>query len=695
MNIWNSIPFMRLLIAFLSGILLSINFHEVNRIHWLCIPACLLIAFLFSKQFKNNFSYQYLRGIPLLLFLLFAGIQITDLHREINYPGHFSKQTGSAYVLKIAEPPKHKEKTLKATAEVIAVKVGKKWFQTTGKLLVYLKKDTRSIQLQYGDIIVSKSKIVDCPPPKNPFEFNYKKYLSFHQIYQQTYLTDQNWIETNRNEANTLLALSYRIRNYLLKIISDAGVKDDEYAIGTALILGYEDHLSTEVIGAFAATGALHVLSVSGLHVGIVFLVINFFLKFLGESNKARIIIFFISISALWLYALITGMSPSVWRAAAMFSLISLGKLLRRDVNTFNIIACSAFLLLCINPFMITEVGFQLSYLAVIGIVGIYPMLYESYFVKNKWLEKIWAVTCISIAAQLITFPLGLLYFHQFPNYFIVSNLVIIPISTLILYAGIVLLVFSKIPGIGMIAGKILYFLLWLLKETVDYFENLPFAIIDEISITTPDTFMIYGILIAVFIYLKQKKLVYLHAALAITLVFTGLQILEKIEQQKQQKIVIYAVNKHHATDFINGNQSVLIADKLLLNDKDKMRFHLLPNKINHGIKFSQHLSSDLNMAISSPIIAQKGNYLIFKDKIVINTAMQVISFKELNYLPSIVLLNKMNVKKFDELFKLFPSSAYICDGSISSSFFKKIRQEHPHLNIRSVLDEGAITIDI
>lgn len=695
MNIWNSIPFMRLLIAFLSGILLSINFHEVNRIHWLCIPACLLIAFLFSKQFKNNFSYQYLRGIPLLLFLLFAGIQITDLHREINYPGHFSKQTGSTYLLKIAEPPKHKEKTLKATAEVIAVKAGKKWFQTTGKLLVYLKKDTRSIHLQYGDIIVSKSKIVDCPPSKNPFEFNYKKYLSFHQIYQQTYLTDQNWIETNRNEANTLLALSYRIRNYLLKIIADAGVKDDEYAIGTALILGYEDHLSTEVIGAFAATGALHVLSVSGLHVGIVFLVINFFLKFLGESNKARITIFLISISALWLYALITGMSPSVWRAAAMFSLISLGKLLRRDVNTFNIIACSAFLLLCINPFMITEVGFQLSYLAVIGIVGIYPMLYESYFVKNKWLEKIWAVTCISIAAQLITFPLGLLYFHQFPNYFIVSNLVIIPISTLILYAGIVLLVFSKIPAIGMIAGKILYFLLWLLKETVDYFENLPFAIIDEISITTPDTFMIYGILIAVFIYLKQKKLVYLHAALAITLVFTGLQILEKIEQQKQQKIVIYAVNKHHAIDFINGNQSVLIADKLLLNDKDKMRFHLLPNKINHGIKFSQHLSSDLNMAISSPIIAQKGNYLIFKDKIVFNTAMQVISFKELSYLPSIVLLNKMNVKKFDELFKLFPSSAYICDGSISSSFFKKIRQEHPHLNIRSVLDEGAITIDI
>jgi hypothetical protein len=223
-----------------------------------------------------------------------------------------------------------------------------------------------------------------------------------------------------------------------------------------------------------------------------------------------------------------------------------------------------------------------------------------------------------------------------------------------------------------MIAGKILYFLLWLLKETVDYFENLPFAIIDEISITTPDTFMIYGILIAVFIYLKQKKFVYLHAALAITLVFTGLQILEKIEQQKQQKIVIYAVNKHHAIDFINGNQSVLIADKLLLNDKDKMRFHLLPNKVNHGIKFTRQLSSDLNMTISSPIIAQKGNYLIFKDKVVINTAMQVISFKELNYLPSIVLLNKMNIKKFDGLFKLFPSSAYICDGSISSSFFKK-----------------------
>jgi competence protein ComEC len=694
MNIWNNIPFARFLIAFLAGIIAAINVPILSTFNATLLLVPFFLYYLFYKKYKLNYKLRYFKGIPIILFFILFGMKLVMLHTQILYANHFSKTSQEYFLVKIAEPPKNKANTLKIIGEVVQVKSQNVWTKTTGKLLIYIAKDANAINLNYGDILLCKAKIATTPPPKNPFEFNYKKYLAFHQINHQTYLNSRNWLKTGEQDYNKIMAFSYELRNYLLRIISNSKIAGDEYAIGSALILGYEDDLSNQIISTFAATGALHVLSVSGLHVGIIFLVINFLLKFLGESKTARISALIISLIGLWIYALITGLSPSVWRAAAMFSLISIGKFYKKDVSTFNIVACSAFILLCINPFMITEVGFQLSYLAVIGIVSLHQKFYSLITVKNKVLDNVWSITSVSFAAQLVTFPLGLLYFHQFPNYFLFSNLIVIPLSTLILYGGILLLAVAKIPIAGAFIANLLNLLLWLLKNTVALFEHLPYAIVEGISISTFETFIIYGILILVYCFWLYRKMIYIQLSLALGILFCSFQITEKVAQKRQEKIVIYAINKHFAVDFISGEHNVFIADSVLINDKDKLRFHLLPNWINLGVSHTNSFKVENNIDLSNRFMRSQGNYLFYKNKTILCCVKEMPSLKTLIYKPQIVLLNINNKLKFNAFFKLFPKATYICDGTISPLFYQKLKNKNPNIIMKSVLQEGAIIIE-
>jgi competence protein ComEC len=695
MNPWNGIPFVRILIAQLIGILLAINIPAVADYNWFVILFSMLFIHIAIMKIKTSYQFRFLKGIPLILFFIIAGILLVKMHTEIQFKTHFSKTNAQHYLIKITDSPQKKSNSVKIVGKVLAVKSKGQWQASTGNLLVYISKTKQATQLNYGDVIICNSKVMETPAPKNPGEFNYKKYLAFHQIYHQTYLSSHNWAFTGKNESNQVLKYSYKIRNYFLKTLADANLTGDEFAIGSALIFGYEDNLSNEVIGSFAATGALHVLSVSGLHVGIVFLILTFFLKFLGNSKRARITALLISLAGLWLYALISGMSPSVWRAATMFSLITLGKFYKKDISTINVIGCSAFILLCINPYMITEVGFQLSYLAVIGIVTIHPVLYALVSVKNKILDQVWTISCVSLSAQLITFPLGLLYFHQFPNYFIFSNLFVIPLSTIILYGGVLLLAVAKIPVAGFFVAKLLSFLLWLLKSTVTLFENMPYAIIDGISITSFEAILIYAILLTLWHYWNEKKYISLNLSLLLCIIFCAFQINEKLNQKTQEKIIFYAINKHAAVDFISGNQHVLLADSSLLSNADKMRFHIVPNLNQLGIDKASCYNFKEGISLKNKMINGNENYVIFKHKILLNTVFEDVKIKQLIYIPDIVLINQHNLSNLKLFCQLYPNAKYICDGTISTYLYKKLVVRYKQINIRSVLNEGAITIEV
>jgi competence protein ComEC len=220
MNVWNSLPFVRLLISFVAGIILGIQFPSFLNISWLVFCFPLLAYIVIANKYASNYQFRFIKGIPIIIFFLLFGIKLVQLRTEIYYENHFSKKVEDIYLVKIAEPPKKKLNTFKIIGEVIEVRHQKKWVPTKGKLLIYIAKDSVSNQLRYGDIILCKSKITGTPAPKNPFEFNYKKYLGFHQIYHQAYLTSQHWIKTGKSQTNTMLALSYQLRDYLLHLIA-------------------------------------------------------------------------------------------------------------------------------------------------------------------------------------------------------------------------------------------------------------------------------------------------------------------------------------------------------------------------------------------------------------------------------------------------------------------------------------------
>src|SRR5690606_8261806 len=239
--------------------------------------------------------------------------------------------------------------------------------------------------------------------------------------------------------------------------------------------------------------------AVRGLHVGVIYALFILILKPLRlKKEKARLYLLFV-ILVIWLYAFLTGLSPSVVRAATMFSLMTLGQMRERPPSIYNILAFSAMLLLTYNPDVIFEVGFQLSYLAVLGIVMIQPLILNLWLPRNKVLEYIWQLTSVSLAAQLVTFPLSTFYFHVFPTYFLLGNLLILPLAFIIMQVGVPLMIFGWIPGFGDVLGWVLSWLIWLQNWIAEFIRLIPGGKLDRLTMGFSGMILVWGMLLIAF----------------------------------------------------------------------------------------------------------------------------------------------------------------------------------------------------
>jgi competence protein ComEC len=287
-----------------------------------------------------------------------------------------------------------------------------------------------------------------------------------------------------------------------------------------------------------------------------------------------------------------------------MFTLLIIGKSLNRYTNIYNTLAASMLFLLIWNPFFILDVGFQLSYLAVLGIVSMQVGIYNLWKPQSKLLDKIWTITSVSIAAQMSTFPLGLLYFHQFPNYFLISNLIVIPLSTLLLYIGMAVCAVFKIKWLVAAMCKLLTVALWLLNSAVSYFEKLPNAVIQGIGLTNLEAALIYAFLLSAFLFLKLQHIRFLKITLlSIILLVLVIGYYQTI-QQTQKKMIVYHIKKHSALDFIDGNTNYFFSDSALLWNKSSLGFHVKQNWWNSGIN-KTYASSTKVLAMG----AEAGNF--------------------------------------------------------------------------------------
>ncbi len=333
-----------------------------------------------------------------------------------------------------------------------------------------------------------------------------------------------------------------------------AVVDPQAQGIALALVLGVKDQLADQVRQAYSRAGAMHVLAVSGLHIGIVYGVIAFLLSFLQRSQRGRLLHALACVATLWLFALITGGSVSVMRAATMFTCVIVAQASQRRANIFNTLALSAFLLLLINPYYLLSVGFQLSYLAVLGIVYLQPRIYGLVECRFWLADKLWALTAVSIAAQLATLPISLYYFHQFPTYFWLANIVVIPAAFIILSLGLLTIaVGTLIPVLLPIVGKLLEMVISGVNTLIYGLEHLPLSYVDRLYVDVPQVLLLYCTLFTGALLFHYRRFFYLVLTCGCLIAFTGLRVYHHWSQQQRQTITFYQVNKESHVDFTSG----------------------------------------------------------------------------------------------------------------------------------------------
>ena len=455
-----------------------------------------------------------------------------------------------------------------------------------------------------------------------------------------------------------------------------------------------------EVKQAYATAGAMHVLAVSGLHVGIIFLILNTLLSIFDTSKKGRVVKAIILLIGLWSYALITGLSPSVLRAATMFSFVIMGTVLNRKSSIYNTLAASAFFLLLINPKLLFEVGFQLSYIAVIGIVYLQPLIYKRIYTRWWLLDKIWAITAVSIAAQIATLPLILYYFNQFPVYFMLSNLIVIPSAVVILSLGILLFITSPIPPISESVGWVLNKFIEGLNFGIKEIEVLPNALIEGLSISILECVALYIIIILFIRGLKFRKLKIINYAFFLMLIFIVNDLIEDVALANSKGMIVYHINKNQAIDFIDGTSNVFLANSSLIKDKQKQSFHIKSNWSFldlHSVKYRPTDASILNETLMDSSLQLVDTYSQFHTikmvRIDNKFTLQALDNKvNVDY----VLISSNSKTKLKDLYSMFNFKSVIVDGSNSKWNRNRVEAEAENLHIPIYnTDKGAYDLKI
>lgn len=469
------------------GIVIS-YFYSPPYLLSLSITAILLvllvILFLLAR---NRFTQTIWFGVMAYLLMLFIGILSVTFHNQKNFPDHYSKLLSNKEeptknvvfrIREVLKPGTYNDKYIIDILEVNNEVV-------SGKSLLNIKKDSVAAALKVDEIILSNFPFETLKAPLNPHQFNYKKYLEKQYIYHQVFAENKYLVKIS-SHSHTFFGFANNVREHINLKLKNYPFSKEELAVINALLLGQRQDISSEVYNNYINAGAVHILAVSGLHVGIVLIILSVILKPLNRFKHGKLLKTILMVSCLWSFALIAGLSASVTRAVTMFSIVAIAMNLKRPTNIYNTLAISIFAILLFKPLFLFDVGFQLSYLAVFSIVAIDPRLYELWKPKNWLLDKYWHTLTVTLSAQLGIIPISLYYFNQFPSLFFLSNLVIIPVLGIVLGLGILVILLATtnlLPHIlaeiyGVIISSMNVFVSWVSKQEWFILKDIAFNLL-------------------------------------------------------------------------------------------------------------------------------------------------------------------------------------------------------------------------
>lgn len=620
MSDWSKYPFVRILIPFALGVWFCVNLPSLQLAPMTVVfVAFALLAMAALTAFVlKSYRFNWVFGTIMACYLVMAGYALTRVHESETSKDYFRnfETDASCYVARIYDDPVEKANSIRAVLS-LEYQFGDSLPSraVTGKVMAYFSKTDSAFALHYGDLVAIPTPIRELQPPLNPEEFDYRTYLLRKGITGQTYLKDEDWIDLEVNNANPLYAFSYRFRNTLLSSLHRSGLNDDEFAVASAILLGYDDKLADEVRKSYVAAGSMHILCVSGMHVGIIYLLANLLLGFLNRKKWQKTLKQVLLLALIWFYALIAGLSPSILRASLMISFVIIGEVIHRKGFVINSIAASAFILLCINPNNLFEIGFQLSYAAVIGIVVLQRPIYSWFVIKNKLLDKIWNVTAVALSAQIATIPFTLFYFNQFTTYFWLSNLFMTPISFIVVISGMVLLLVSWIPYVNVLVGYLVWGSVYVMNAIVSWIERLPFSIVKGLYVSEFEFSMLLLAFIMLLLCVALKKWRMFIGVLS-ALLLMMLSVTVRLYQSDSQKgMTVFSLRGHTAVDFVMGREHLLLADSALMYDESAVDYSL------KGTWTKRHLSSHpetirLNEDFVGDYLCKKSNLVSFDGKL-------------------------------------------------------------------------------
>ncbi len=589
---WFKYPFIRLLLPFAIGIYVSFAYFDVvfgkkSVLFLLMIFLILLLSLILVSIFVKNYRFRWIFSIILYLYLILLGFSLVEVGKYHLNVNDISKieNIPKYYLARLCECPSHKEKSVKVVLEVYAFENNDSVKSIDSKVVAYFEKNDKSLELKYGDCIMFMTNPKEVEKPPNPEQFDYKNYLYKRGVTHQVYLKSDMWRSLGYNESNPIYRFSYWLRDFLLESMQSLGVTEDEYAVAAAILLGYDDSLPYELRQKYVAAGAMHILCVSGLHVGVVFMVFSYMLFFLDDrKNGQRIAKQSVLLLLIWFYALLAGLAPSILRATIMLSFVIVGNIINRKGILLNSLAASAFILLCVNPANLFDIGFLLSYAAVIGIVVLQKPIAKLFYSRYTILNKIWEITSVTIAAQIATAPFTIYYFHQFPIYFWLSNLFMTPISSVVIIGGMLMLLVSFVPYINNVVAFVVSKMIFVMNYVVSWIENLPNSIIKGLYINEVQFVLLMLILLALLLMveLRSKKMLFYIMIMSCCFLFVNID--KRIKQNKQEEMIIYSINNATVIDFIEGRSHILISDSVFFNDKSSFSYNIENFLVKKGV---------------------------------------------------------------------------------------------------------------
>ncbi|QKG55286.1 ComEC family competence protein [Hymenobacter sp. BRD128] len=627
---WSSAPFLRVALAFILGVVGYFYLGPAwagSAAPW---AAGLVLAYwlgwFWSRRRASPAAHDAV-GIVGLLAVVALGFARSQAVTESRWPDHLGPLAPRIefYRATVDEAPVVRANTFATTVRVQAVRVAGRWQRASGGIRLSLPRHETADSVpapRYGEVWLVQGRPELSKGPANLGEFDYRRYLQTHQVYYAQFVHRGQYKVLGYAPLSWPVALSQRAAAVLDGVLRRYVPSRREYALGTALVLGFKDDIDHDTKQAYADTGTTHIMAVSGLQVGLLFAALRWLLARVplgGSPLRRRLLTAGLGLALIWSYALLTGLSASVLRATVMFTLVIIGQAWERQSSLFNTLSAAAFCLLLYNPYLLCDVGFQLSFLAVLSIVYLQPTIVRWLDVRNAVLDRqrswhtpaiqkawraaagladaAWQLTALSLAAQVATFPLGLYYFHQFPFSFLLSNLLAVPISSLAVYVGVVLLLAKGLVacvGLALPAavnavlgylpkaiGWVFQGLIWLFNEYIFLIGRwLPGAVVGSVHLSQAQTLLIFLLIGAFCVFLASRRLAWAGWCVALLALYAGSRVAEARAVAPLREFVVYSIPRRSVVGFWQGAAPEFVtADSLPLSETERT-YRLKPSLI-------------------------------------------------------------------------------------------------------------------